>query len=322
MRYAILLTLIAVVRLVAQADAAEYVVEPRMVDDRKAVFGTVESVHETQARARIAGTLADVSVVEGDQVGAGQRVALVQDPKLPLRLAETDSRLKALDAQHAQAQADFGRMAKLRKTHAVSQAQYDQARTALDVTNSQIAAMQSARNLILEQQAEGAVLAPVAGRILKVKKIAGAVIMPGEVVATLAEQTYVLRIKLPERHARFLKVGDLVQVEEPGASAAAADPRDGRIRLIYPKLDRGRIVADVDVAGLGDYFVGERVRAYVPTGQRETYMVPANFVFRRFGVYFVSVKAAGEVPVQVGNETPQGVEVLSGIHTGDVLVAP
>ncbi len=322
MRYALLLTLIAVARLAASADAAEYVVAPRMIDDRTAVFGTVESVHETQARARIAGTLAEISVVEGDQVSAGQRLALVEDPKLALRLAETDARLKALDAQRAQAQADFSRMAKLRKTHAVSQAQYDQAHAAFDVATSQLAAMQAARNLVLEQQAEGAVLAPVAGRVLKVDKIAGAVIMPGESVATLAEQAYVLRIKLPERHARFLRVGDTVEVDEPGAGAAAADPADGRVRLVYPKLDHGRIIADIDVAGLGDYFVGERVRAYVPTSQRETYVVPPNFVFRRFGVYFVSVKTIGEVVVQVSNETPQGVEVLSGIHTGDILVAP
>ncbi|HUZ72233.1 MAG TPA: biotin/lipoyl-binding protein, partial [Stellaceae bacterium] len=94
MRYALLLTLIAVARLAASADAAEYVVAPRMIDDRTAVFGTVESVHETQARARIAGTLAEISVVEGDQVSAGQRLALVEDPKLALRLAETDARLK------------------------------------------------------------------------------------------------------------------------------------------------------------------------------------------------------------------------------------
>jgi len=322
MKYALLLLVAAFLGLIAPAEAAEYVVAPRMVDDRTAVFGTVESVHETQARARIAGTLAEISVVEGDPVSAGQRLALVADPKLALRLAETDARLKALDAQRAQAQADFGRMAKLRKTHAVSQAQYDQAHAAFDVATSQLAAMQAARNLVLEQQAEGAVLAPAAGRVLKVDKIAGAVIMPGEIVATLAEQAYVLRIKLPERHARFLKVGDTVAVDEPGTAAAAADPADGRVRLVYPKLDHGRIIADVDVAGLGDYFVGERVRAYVPTGQRETYIVPASFVFRRFGVYFVNVKAVGEVVVQVGNETPQGVEVLSGIHTGDTLVAP
>lgn len=322
MRYALLLALIALPQFAMPAAAAEYVVAPTTVADRTAVYGAVASVHETQARARIAGTLAEVSVVEGDPVTAGQTIALVQDPKLTSRLAAAEARINAAEARQKQARAEFDRMAKLRKTHAVSQAQYDQARAALDVAISQQAAAEAARNVILEQQTEGAVLAPAAGRVLKVAKTAGAVIMPGEIVATLAERSYVLRIKVPERLARFLIVGEKVPVDEPGTSAAAADPTEGRIRLLYPKLDHGRVVADVDVAGISDYFVGERIRAYLPTDRRQTYVVPANFISRRFGAYFVDVKNIGEIVVQVGNETPSGVEVLSGIHTGDILVAP
>lgn len=322
MRHVILLNLLALAAFMVPAAAAEYVVTPGMVDDRKAVFGTVESVHETQARARISGTLVELSVVEGDRVSAGQRIALVQDPKLVLQLAEIDARLKSLQAQHDQAQLDYNRMERLRKTGTVPQAQYDQARTNLNVVIGQIAAMQASRGLVLEQQAEGAVLAPVSGRILKVSMITGTVVMPGEAIATLATQTYVLRLYLPERHARFIKAGDPVQVGARGLSSTAEELREGHIRLVYPELDHGRVVADVEVAGLGDFFVGERTRVYVATGQRETYIVPANFVFRRFGVYFVHLKSGGKVVVQIGEKTPQEIEVLSGIHIGDVLVAP
>ena len=321
MRYPTLFSLTILAALTAvPLHAAEYVVAPCTVDDRKAVFGTVESVHQTQARARIAGTLAEMIVVEGDRVVAGQVIARVRDPKLALQLAETDARVKTLAARQAQAKIDFDRMARLQATHAVSQAQYDEAHTALAVFTSQISAMQAARELIIEQQAEGAVRAPAAGRILKVNKIAGSVVMPGEVVAALAEQTYVLRIFLPERHAQFIKVGEAVDVGAPDSDPM--ETRQGRIALVYPELDHGRIVADVEVGGLGDFFVGERTPVYVATGRRETYLVPANFVFRRFGVYFVRLKGLGDVAVQTGESRPQGIEVLSGIQTGDVLVAP
>src|SRR5579863_10200117 len=48
-----------------------------IVPDEKAVFGQVESVHITQARARIGGTLASIEVREGDHVEAGQRLGTV-----------------------------------------------------------------------------------------------------------------------------------------------------------------------------------------------------------------------------------------------------
>jgi RND family efflux transporter MFP subunit len=322
MRYVLLVILLALGAGLASARAAEYVVEPRIVHDRKAVFGRVESIHQAEARARIAGTLVAVSVVEGDRVSAGERIALVQDPKLPLRLAETDARLKSLAAQQAQARIDLARMTVLRKSNTASQAQYDQARTALDVVTAQIAAMEAERDLILEEQREGAVLAPVSGRVLTVNRIAGTVIMPGESVATLAEENYVLRIYLPQRHARFVKVGDPVEVGAYGLASTPSQMREGHIRLVYPELKRGRVVADVTVAGLGNFYVGERTRVYVATGRRKTYIVPAKFVSRRFGVYFVRIKNLGEVVVQVGAETPEGVEVLSGVRPGDVLVAP
>lgn len=322
MRHAFLLALVPFLVPLTATRAAGFVVKQTTVLDRKAVFGQVESVHQTEARARIAGTLVKVSVVAGDRVKAGKEIARVEDPKLPLRLAETDARLNSLKAQQEEAQINFKRMAVLRKRNIASQAQYDQARTALDVVTAQIAAMQAERALILEEQKEGAVLAPVSGRVLTVTKIAGTVIMPGESVATLAEQTYVLRIYLPQRHARFIKVGDPVEVGAYGLGSTPSQMRQGHIRLIYPELQGGRVVADLDVKGIGSFYVGERTLVYVATGRRKTYVVPKNFVFRRFGIYFVRIATLGDIPVQVGEEMPGGVEILAGIKTGDVLVSP
>ncbi len=326
MRRAILFSLVLflgpLLASVFAAQAAEYVVKPSIVHDRKAVFGKVESVHQTGARARIAGTLVKVSVVEGDQVEAGQQIALVEDPKLPLRLAETDARLTSLEAQKAEAEITFKRIAALRKSNVASRAQYDQARTGLDVVIAQIAAMQAERALIIEEQKEGAVLAPVSGRVLKINMIAGTVIMPGESVATLAEQDYVLRIYLPPSRAPFVRVGEPVEVGAYGIGSTPREMREGRVRLVYPELRHGEVVADVALKGLGNFFVGEPTLVYISTGPRKTYIVPPRFVFRGFGAYFVRLKDIGEIPVQVGRTTPHSVEVLAGIRAGDVLVTP
>ncbi len=101
-----------------------------MVDDRKAVIATVEPVHELLARARIGGTIATLTVKEGDRVAAGDRIALVADQKLVLQMQALQSRIQAQQAERDQAQTDFDRAQELRRSGVVSQAQLDQARTA------------------------------------------------------------------------------------------------------------------------------------------------------------------------------------------------
>ncbi|HVC52984.1 MAG TPA: biotin/lipoyl-binding protein [Stellaceae bacterium] len=54
--------------------------------DEKAVFATVESPYVVPARARIDGTIASLSVHQGDAVREGQVIAVVADQKLLLRI--------------------------------------------------------------------------------------------------------------------------------------------------------------------------------------------------------------------------------------------
>ena len=123
--------------------------------------------------------------------------------------------------------------------------------------------------------------------------------MPGETIATLAEEHYILRLQLPERHARFMRAGDPVQIGGRGLhDEASATRKEGRVRIVYPEIQGGRVIADVDVKGLGDYFVGERTRVYVTTGKRDTIIAPREAIYRRAGVDYVHLKDGAEVVVQ------------------------
>jgi membrane fusion protein, multidrug efflux system len=312
------------------AYAQQATVVRSMVDDRKAVIATVEPVHELVARARIPGTITSLTVKEGDQVAAGDRVALVVDQKLLLQMQALESRIQAQQATRDQAQIDLSRVQQLRRTGVASQAQLDQAQTALDVAQRTLQALNSDRQVIEQQAAEGAVLAPGAGRVLKVPVQQGMVVLAGETIATIAAQNYILRLQLPERHARFIKPGDAILVGARGLSTQAAGEdlsgengmRQGRVVLVYPEIDSGRVIADVQVSGLGDYFVGERTRVYVATGKRPALVIPDGYVYRRFGVSFVRLVDGTEVAVQPGMPVEGGIEILAGLHAGDVVKKP
>lgn len=305
--------------------AGEWAVTPREIVDRKAVIATVEPVHELVGRARIDGTVTALTVKEGDRVTANDQLAIVVDRKLLLQMQALKSRIEAQQAERDQAQIDFDRARKLRAAGVNSQADFDQARTRLDVAGRNLQALGSDLHVIEQQSSEGAVLAPGAGRVLRVPVSEGSVVMSGETIATIAADGYVLRLQLPERHARSIKAGDTILIGPRGLDDRDADEetlQQGHVTLVYPQIDQGRVIADVKVDGIGDYFVGERTRVYVGTGRRMALVVPANAIYRRFGVSYVTLKDGIDVVVQVGHRTEGGVEILAGLHPGDVVETP
>jgi RND family efflux transporter MFP subunit len=298
------------------------------VADEKAVFATVESASIEPARARIGGTVAALAVREGDRVEQGKIVASVGDEKIALQMQSLDAQIEGLEAQLAQSRTDLTRAEDLFAKAIVPKTRLDEARTAFNVTNNAHRSRVAERSVIQQQLAEGNVLAPISGRVLKVPVRTGSVILPGEPVALVAEENFVLRLRVPERHARFLKGGDPVRIdaEELGASGA----QFGAIKLVYPQIEDGRVVADANVAGLGDYFVGQRIRVWVSGGPRPAIVIPAGYVTTRFGVDYVRISKDGtiiDVPVQRGRDLPRpdmpnGLEILSGLMAGDQLVRP
>lgn len=306
-----------------------YLVQQTQIADEKSVFATVESAYVVPARVRTGGTILELKVRQGDHVEQGQVIALIGDRKLSLEVSSYQAQVQAAQAQLAQAKTDLDRAQRLIASGAISRNQFDQARTAYNVAQSNVKSMAAQRAIVQQQQTEGEVLAPTSGRVITVPVTAGTVVMPGDMVATVAEQNFVLRLQIPERHARYLHVGDPVRLD--GADLGLDGPRFGTIKLVYPQVDNGHVVADATVAGLSDYFVGQRVRVWVSAGKREAIVVPAKFITTRFGIDYAKVWTkstnAMDVPVQRGQQSPtpkmpDGLEILSGLKPGDRLLVP
>jgi RND family efflux transporter MFP subunit len=323
-----LLALVAVTGTVLPAAADTFTVASKQVADEKAVFATVESVSVVPARGRIGGTIVQLNVKEGDSVTRGQPLAVVSDDKLALQMKSLDAQIDALQAQSDQANIDFIRTEGLVERGIMPRTKLDETRTALNVAENGLRARKAERAVIQQQFNEGQVLAPADGRVLKRMVSVGSVVLPGDTVEMVAQQDFKLRLRVPERHARFLKVGDTVRVD--GTETGDQAPRHGTIDLVYPQIEDGRVVADAKVDGLGEYFVGDRLRVWISGGERAAIVVPASYVTTRFGIDYVAVQSPSgnlSVPVQRGRAMPlpdvaDGLEILSGVTAGDVLVRP
>lgn len=293
------------------------------------VFGTVEGARTLPARARISGTVAQIDVRDGDHVIAGQVLATIADSTLLAQKATLNAEVRGARAKLAEAQLDFNRTQRLVGQGAVSRASFDMARSVLRIAESTLAATLSQRDTIGMKIDQGAVRAPHAGLVLHTPIAAGSVMMPGDVVAELAQAPFRVRLAVPERYTRFVHEGALIRVD--GAELGAAPTLFGTIDEIKPSITDGRLIAYATVPHLPNRFVGIRVEAWLPAQEHQAIVVPNNFILTLSGSDYARLRLRDgsviDVPIQRGAPRPapampNGIEILSGLHAGDVLVLP
>jgi hypothetical protein len=150
-----------------------------------------------------------------------------------------------------------------------------------------------------------------------------AVVLPGEVVANVGGGGFYLRLAVPERHAASLKQGADIRITAGGAALS------GTLAKIYPQIENGRVIADVEVEKLNTEFVNARVLVELPIGDRNALVIPRNALLTRSGIDFVSVSEDGRTIERVVvsgqaldlNGVPS-IEILTGLAAGDIVVTP
>jgi RND family efflux transporter MFP subunit len=326
---------IVALNLFAPAAAAPerevFEVKEQQVDDFKAVFATVNSTDVVNARVRTGGTIASLLIGKDSEVKTGDLIATVADQKLALRMKSLDAQIVGLKSRSETAKAELERQEQLAARGFAAGAKLDEVRAAYQVAANGLKSAEAERAVLAKQVEEGDVLAPAQGRVLALPVTVGAVVMPGETIAKIAANAYVLRLELPERHARFIHKGDPVLVGNRELASSDAPLGKGTIVLVYPELQDGRVIADAKAEGLGRYFVGERVLVTISAGKRNAIVVPNAYIFRRFGLDYVrllrSDGGTDDIVVQPGQTVrAEGegseIEILAGVKPGDKLVRP
>lgn len=299
-------------------------VEPSVIDEMKDVGATVTTRDQADARARIAGVLTDLSVRAGDYVRKGQRIGSVVDTRLAQDAAAYGAQVAAAGAQAAQARSELVRTEFLYRNGVYAKARLESAQAVARSADAQVAAARAQQRAVQAVAAQGVILAPATGRVLRADIPAGSAVTPGLSVATITAGPPVVRIELPDSLAGQVSVGTRVVLTGLAPSDAGNAPV-GQVIQIYPAVTAGRITADVAVPGLGTQLVGRQVTARLVIGTRDALIVPRRFVVARFGADQVTIVGKGGqalvVPVQTAPLPNGRLEILSGVNPGDVLVA-
>lgn len=305
--------------------AEEFHVTERLVPDQKVVAATVMSQDMAEARARIGGTLVRLLIDEGDHVSQGELIAVVTDNRIAMETRAYDAQIAAAQAEYDRAKADLARTKDLFDKGVYAQARLDQMQAAADSAASALDAAKAQREASAELESQGQIFAPASGMVTRVLVPKGSVVVGGQSIAQITAGQLLLRLELPERQAKALNVGEQVVLLDDQSDEKVGT---GVIQQIYPMVSTGRVSVDAAVAKLENQLIGERVRVAVTLGQRRAIVIPADYVTVRTGIDYVTLQREGgaiEVPVQRGPQIstadiPNGLEILSGLQSGDVLV--
>lgn len=271
----------------------------------EAFTATLEAKVKNNISAQSGGRLAQLLVQVGDRVAKGQVVARLEATQL------TTAQIQLKDAQ-----ANFGRMDELYKVGGISKAQWEQAKSAMDIAREQV------NNLAINT----ALRSPISGIVTAKNYDNGDMTSPTLPVVVI-EQISPLKVTVhvSETYYQHLKEGikATLNVESFGDRSF-----EGRVSNVYPTIDSQTHTVAVEVEFANRDLAlrpGMYGKLLLALGKRPALMVPDRAIQRTVGsgTRFVYVHKDGVATyrvVELGSKVGALQEITSGLAPGEAVV--
>ncbi len=272
------------------------------------VVGTVRAKLRSVIEAKVSGKIEQMLVVPGQQVKAGELLAVVD-------AREVQARYDQAVALSQQAEADLKRLTALLDQKVLSQAEFDSAQAKARVT---VASRTEAETLLSYTK----VTAPFAGVITRKHADVGDLATPGKPLLDMEDSTALrLEADVPEAVVGRLTLGDQLPVR----IAALEKELTGVISEIAPAADPNSrtFLVKLDLPGTTGLRAGQFGRVAMPVGETAALRVPASAVTQRGQmelVFIVSDRKAQLRLVKTGKRIGNEVELISGVSAGEKVV--
>jgi RND family efflux transporter MFP subunit len=317
--------------------------------------GTLEARVKSSVTPKIAGRIRSIEVDQGDEVVRGMLLVTLDDDELQQQVDIAQANLEAAQAAIdtlssdelraaatlTQAESEFQRNEQLVARNAISQEAVDKSVEALAVADAAVsrakfAVIEGRKQLVAAEKtvryhqaqlADTRITAPFDGLIVRRRRDAGDVAVPGSPILTLIS-TKVLWISawVDETAMSQLAVGQPVRVvfrSEPYRAFSGKVARLGR------EVDREtrEFVVDATVLELPvNWAVGQRADVYIETARKPnvTFLPPEFVVWRDNapGVFIDDKGSADWRPLVLGLRRHDMVEVIRGVEPGETAVMP
>ncbi len=272
------------------------------------VVGTVRAKLRSVIEAKVSGKIEQMLVVPGQQVKAGESLAVID-------AREVQARYDQAFALRQQADADLKRLTSLFEQKILSQSEFDGAQAKARVA---VAAVTEAETLLSYTK----VTAPFAGVITRKHADVGDLATPGKPLLDMEDSTALrLDADVPEAVVGKLALGNKLPVH----ISALDKELEGLVSEIAPTADPGSrtFLVKLDLPGTPGLRAGQFGRVAMPIGETSALRVPAGAVVQRGQmeiVFVINNNKAQLRLVKTGKHIGSEVELVSGVSAGEKVV--
>jgi RND family efflux transporter MFP subunit len=292
--------------------------------------GIIQPVKQSILSAQASGRVASLAVKAGDKVRAGQVLAVIDDRETTAGVQRSQAQVAQADAELRNASAQLERTRDLQRKGFVSQAALDTVEAQYKGASAGHAAASAAAVQSTIAQGFTRVTAPYDGWVQQTHVEAGDLAVPGKPLVTVyAPQPLRAVVQVPASRASAVRSATQTQVQmaEQGSGAWVAPVARSAVPVADPVSQTAEWRFELAPQHSAGLVPGQqtRVRFSLPQGsaQEGRLLVPASAIVRRgelTAVYAVANGAFALRAVRLGTDQgASGVEVLTGIQSGDVI---
>lgn len=291
-------------------DALTYTIKREVVAPRVDIVGTVASEIRVKLSARIPAVVKEIFVTAGSTVKKDQVLVLLDD-------REIQEQVTAAEAQFKQAEAEYNRSRQLFDNKATTQ----QALTAAESMFTAARAQWDRSKVMLTY---ARIVSPMDGVVTDRRVEPGDLANPGQPLLAIYDTTRMqLETPVPVRLLDKLPVNREVEITLDRATNVCRGIVSRIVSEIDP-LSRTQLVKVRIDPTPADLLPGAFGRLWVEDNPRSAILVPASAVYRVGQLEFVNVALNGRAlrrAVRTSPSTGNVVEALSGLDTGDIVLA-
>lgn len=295
--------------------AVSVVAEPvvvQKIEEKIYLVGTLAADESVEIKNEIDGLIAEIGFEEGQAVKKGQLLFRIEDAKLKAEVAQADANLGL-------AQTTFDRLSTLIKAGAISQQEFDQAKSDLETKKASI-------DLIKAQLQETVISAAFDGVMGERKASLGQFVGQGTSLTFLIKQDPMkAEFRVPERFLGQLKEGQTIEV---AVTAYPDDQFEGQIYFIDPRVEEQTRTALVKAKLSnpdGKLRQGMFANLNLIVGVRQKALVVPEIALIARGedvfVFIVDKENKAQIkPVKVGVRLAGQAEIVDGLSEGENVI--
>lgn len=306
-------------------------VETGTLIDRLSYTGDIEGEAEIRVFSPIPDRIVSLKAEEGDQVKAGDVLAVIRSSNLTQGVRQAAGGLDAVRAQRVALQDQVDRLQKLKTSGAVTSSQLLAVESQLAGAEAQVRQLEATLGQAQQRKGDSVIRAPIDGVIGQVFMEVGDMAVPQLPVCTVVDMDRVrIKVRVPESDLTRLEPGQPVTFE---VAVTGAEARGAVVSRVSPVLDRLSRTAtmEIDVENKShDLKPGMLARVKVEVERRENAVwVPKDAVTvtaeregdaQLYRAVVVENGKAVERKVLLGLEDGSRVEVLKGLTGREKLV--